>query len=165
MDPRIGDNSASCPECGAPRLDGMTCWDQLGLLLAWEAEDSALAAEHFLTVASYNLQHPAQFTDEALAGLRAAFVEHLDRGMAVVEIRRHAGHAFAGTRRVLRGGRLPSTKAHDSCHRGQGAPARTPIATPCVWRWESPSSPRGPYPPLAPQVLDTYTSVYDEQDR
>ena len=61
-----------CPECGAPRVGGLACWEQLGVLLAWEHDDPALQREHFLTVASYNLQHPARFTDDAIAGLREA---------------------------------------------------------------------------------------------
>lgn len=47
----------TCPECGAPTGDGLTCWEQLGSILAWEYNDPALMAEHFLTVASYNLQN------------------------------------------------------------------------------------------------------------
>jgi hypothetical protein len=94
--------AATCPECGAPTVDGMGCWEQLGAVLAWEAHDPELAAEHFLTVASYNLQHPAQFTDEALAGLRASFIDRLDRGVAVEELRRRASRAFEGKRRVLK---------------------------------------------------------------
>jgi hypothetical protein len=39
-----------CPECGAPRVNGMTCWEMLGMLLAWEYDDPELQAEHFLTV-------------------------------------------------------------------------------------------------------------------
>jgi hypothetical protein len=93
---------ATCPECGAPVVDGLTCWEQLGLLIAWEFEDPELQAEHFLTVSAYNLQHPAQFTDEALAGLRAMFVEHLDNGLTVTEIRRRVGRGFAGNTRVLK---------------------------------------------------------------
>ena len=91
-----------CPECGATQRDGMTCWEMLGALLAWEYDDPELLAEHFLTVASYNLQHPAQFTDAALDGLRAAFIEHLDRGMGVAEIRRRVGKVAAGATRVLK---------------------------------------------------------------
>ena len=67
-----------CPECGAPSVNGTTCWEVLGALLAWEYDDPELQAEHFLTVASYNLQHPAQFTETALAGLQAVFIERLD---------------------------------------------------------------------------------------
>ncbi len=91
-----------CPECGAPQVDGMSCWEQLGLLIAWEYQDPELQAKHFLTVASYNLQHPAQFTDATLAGLRAVFIEHLDHGLTVEEIRRRVGRASAGNTRVLR---------------------------------------------------------------
>ena len=91
-----------CPECGAATLDGMTCWEQLGLLLAWEYDDPELQAQHFLTVASYNLQHPAQFVDDALDGLRDLFVEHIDNTLAVEEIRRRVGRSAEGARRVLR---------------------------------------------------------------
>jgi hypothetical protein len=80
----------------------MSCWDQLGLLLAWEYEDPELQAEHFLTVASYNLQHPAQFTDAAIAGLRAVFIEYLDQGLSVAEVRRRVGRPAAGQARVRR---------------------------------------------------------------
>jgi hypothetical protein len=92
----------ACPECGARAVDGLGCWEQLGMLLSWEGNDPALQAEHFLTVAAYNLQHPAQFTDAALAGLRAALVDRLDRGVADVELRRRAARQFEGPARVLR---------------------------------------------------------------
>ncbi|HWI64336.1 MAG TPA: DUF5946 family protein [Symbiobacteriaceae bacterium] len=92
----------TCPECGAPLVDGLTCWEQLGAVLAWEGDDPELAAQHFLTVASYNLQHPAQFTDEAIAGLRIAFIEHLDHGLPVSEIRKRNAKTYAGTKRVMR---------------------------------------------------------------
>ncbi len=92
----------TCPECGGPPTDGLDCSGQLGAVLAWEVDDAELRAEHFLTVATYNLQHPAQFTDEALAGLRAAFIEHLDHGLPVEAIRQRAARAFEGSRRVLK---------------------------------------------------------------
>jgi hypothetical protein len=92
----------TCPECGAPAVEGLTCWEQLGALLAWESQDPELAAEHFLTVATYNLQHPAQFTDDAFAGLRTAFIAHLDDGLPVQEIRRRMADTYAGSRRVLK---------------------------------------------------------------
>ena len=98
-----GDPSVeTCPECGAPRVDGLACWDQFGQLLAWEADDAELRAVHFLSVASYNLQHPAQFTDDAIAGLRQSYIDHLDRGIPVAEIRRRASSAFEGSKRVRR---------------------------------------------------------------
>ena len=92
----------TCPECGAPLVDGMTCWEQLGGILAWEAQDPELQAVHFLTVATYNLQHPAQFTDEAVAGLRSALIDHLDQGVAVEKLRRRASQAYEGKRRVFK---------------------------------------------------------------
>ena len=55
---------------------------------------------HFLTVACYNLQHPAWFTDEAIAGLRQGFIDHLDRGVPVAELRRRASAAVEGSKRV-----------------------------------------------------------------
>ena len=97
-----GDVAATCPECGAPHVDDLTCWEQLGAILAWEWQDPALQAQHFLTVASYNLQHPAQFTDAALAGLRAHYVEHLDRGTPVAELRHRVGRLAEGSRRILK---------------------------------------------------------------
>lgn len=94
--------SDACPECGALRVDGLNCWEQLGVIGAWEWQDLALLAQHYLTVASYNLQHPAQFTDAAIDSLRELFVAHLDQGMAVVEVRRRAAQSTAGSVRVLK---------------------------------------------------------------
>ena len=91
-----------CPECGAPTVDKLNCWEQLGALIAWEYDDSELRAEHFLTVASYNLQHPAQFTDEALSELRASYMAYLDKGPGVQELRRRAARRFEGSTRVLK---------------------------------------------------------------
>lgn len=92
----------ACPECGAPQAEGLACWDRLGGIIAWEYEDPELLAVHFLTVASYNLQHPASFTEEAIEGLRAMFVEALDNGLTVGEIRRRMADRFEGARRVKR---------------------------------------------------------------
>src|SRR5579884_307642 len=92
----------TCPECGAPVVNGMTCWEQLGGVLAWEYDDPELMAEHFLTVAGYNLQHPAQFADEAIAGLRASFIDHLDHSVPVSYIRRRNAAANEGQKRVLK---------------------------------------------------------------
>jgi hypothetical protein len=72
------------------------------MLLAWEADDPDLRAEHFLIVASYNLQHPAQFTEEALANLRAGLIQRLDNGVAVSELLRRASRQFEGPTRVLK---------------------------------------------------------------
>ena len=102
MEPSTDQIVTTCPECGAARVNGLKCWEQVGEILAWEYQDQELANEHFLTVASYNIQHPAQFTVEALDGLRAALVEHLDHGTSVRELRRRAASAYEGHKRVLR---------------------------------------------------------------
>lgn len=102
MDRDARDDLATCPECGALWSSGLTCWDQFGAILAWESQDPELLAEHFLTVASYNLQHPAQFTDEALADLRTAFVDRLDHHVPVEHLRRRAAKTYAGKKRVLK---------------------------------------------------------------
>jgi uncharacterized protein DUF5946 len=72
----------------------------LGQILAWEVDDPDLATAHFLTVASYNLQHPASFTDEAIAGLRKLFVDAIDHGLPTVELRRRASRMAAGQRHL-----------------------------------------------------------------
>ncbi|MBE2236895.1 MAG: hypothetical protein IAE81_03835 [Caldilineaceae bacterium] len=92
----------ACAECGAPRVEGMSCWEQFGALLAWEWQDPALQAAHFLIVASYNLQHPAQFTDEALAGLRTALVDYLENDATIAHLRGRISHLAEGKTRVLR---------------------------------------------------------------
>jgi len=96
------DHAPYCSECGASRVNGLTCWEMLGALIAWEYDDADLRAEYFLTVASYNLQHPAQFSEATLAGLQAVFVERLDNGLGIAEIRRRVGKATTGAARVLK---------------------------------------------------------------
>jgi hypothetical protein len=100
MSEHVSPEQVFCPECGAAMSNGMRCWEMLGAILAWEYQDPELLAEHFLTVASYNLQHPAQFTEDTLAGLRAVFVERVDGGLGIAEIRRRVGKVAAGATRV-----------------------------------------------------------------
>ena len=83
------DEQVECAECGALQSP-LTCRARLELLLAWEVDDEALRELHFLTVASFNLQHPAVFTDQARAGLEEAFRGYLDGQVTVAEIRRRA---------------------------------------------------------------------------
>lgn len=92
----------SCPECGADERGGVACWDQLLTVLAWEQDDPELAALHFLTVATHNLQHPSKFQTSAYEGLRAAFAEHLDLGTPTAAIRSRIGRVTQGATRVLR---------------------------------------------------------------
>ena len=93
---------ASCPQCGADKIKGMTCREQLAGILAWEWHDPVLYAEHFFTVASYNLQHPAQFTDESIVKLREAFIDHLDNGTPTKVLRRRMAKFATGEKKVLK---------------------------------------------------------------
>lgn len=95
-------NPTSCPECGAPESMGMNCREQFWGILAWEWQDPELSAEHFLTVASYNLQHPAQFTDEAIEKLQELFIDHLDNGTPVSYLRQQVARTAAGNKKVLK---------------------------------------------------------------
>jgi hypothetical protein len=101
-----------CNECGAPHLHGMNCWEMLGGLLAWEAHDPALLAEHFLSVASYNIQHPAQFVDTAIIQLQNGFIGYLDGSM---------GHDH---RRCLRA-RSTGGRRRSRAYLGRHYPSRT----------------------------------------
>lgn len=94
----------ACPECGAPPIDGMGCFEQMGAVCAWEWNDPELAALHFVTVASYNLQHPAQFTDEVLRNLAIAYREALDEGLSNREVLRRTRERwdYQGSKRILR---------------------------------------------------------------
>ncbi|MBM7841911.1 DUF5946 family protein [Herpetosiphon giganteus] len=94
--------SDMCAECGAPQVEGLSCWEQLGGLIAWEYNDPALHARHFLVVACYNLQHPAQFTAAALAELWVGFNDYLDHGVSAATLRQQAAKRYAGATRVLR---------------------------------------------------------------
>lgn len=89
-----------CAECGAPLVNGMNCWEQLGGIIAWEYQDAELLAEHFKTVASYNIQHPAMYTEEAVSGLKKTLIEHLDEGLTIAEIRKRNGKAYNGKKKV-----------------------------------------------------------------
>jgi hypothetical protein len=101
-----------CLECGAPRVNGMTCQEQLAAILGWENQDRDLFNEHFFTVASFNLQHPAQFTDVALDALRSGFIEVFDGTTPFETLRRRTAARFEGKRRVLKdeADRLPSLR-------------------------------------------------------
>jgi hypothetical protein len=92
----------NCSECGALSHDGLTCQERLHRMLALEHSDPELQSLHFLTVAAYNLQHPAQFIAEALEGLRRSFSEYLDNKINTDEIRERANRDYNGPKRVLK---------------------------------------------------------------
>ncbi|HEX9795992.1 MAG TPA: DUF5946 family protein [Anaerolineales bacterium] len=100
--PQEETGTASCPECGALYPGGMNCRQMLASVLGWEGKDPELAALHYQIVASFNLQHPGQLTDEAHTALRDSFVGYLAGELTPAEIRRQMAAAFEGRKRVLR---------------------------------------------------------------
>lgn len=92
----------TCPECGATSLDGLDCQGMFGVLLAWEWQDPELLSVHFLTVSSYQLQHPASLTDDAVGGLQTACARFLDGEVTTEQIRVHTARAYDGAARVRR---------------------------------------------------------------
>src|SRR5262249_52490013 len=109
-----GRMTATCPECGAPLPDGMSCIDRFHALLLLESEVAAAPAEssggrgefaHFYAVGSYVLQHPTSmsYTAEALAGLRQNVSDHLAGRVTLAELRHRVRRAANGATRVTRG--------------------------------------------------------------
>jgi hypothetical protein len=82
--------------------EGVTCQEQLAEVLGWESIDRELFQLHFYTVACFNLQHPAQFTDEAVQQLRSTFVAAIDGTTPLETLRRDMGARFEGKRPVLK---------------------------------------------------------------
>jgi hypothetical protein len=119
--------SATCPECGAALPEAGTCRDFFHELLALEAQvpDGPGELPHFLAVASYNLQHPSQFTEEALIGLCATLADLLAGRATLEDIRRRTRHAVNGPTRVLRQPDDP---------RPTGWPTAWPLTVTHAWR-------------------------------
>ena len=91
----------NCSECGALSHDGLTCQERLHGILGLEQVDTELQLLHYLTVAAYNIQHPAQFTDDALAGLRESFSDYLEGRITIGDIKEY-NREFNGAKRVLK---------------------------------------------------------------
>lgn len=91
----------NCPECGALSHDGLTCQERLYGLVSLEQADPEIQSLHFLTMAAYNLQHPARFTSEAVEGLRRSFAEYLDNKITLGEIKQQS-QEFNDPKCVLR---------------------------------------------------------------
>lgn len=91
----------TCPECGGAEVDGMNCWEQLGSLGILEFQDPELMSLHFYTVACYNIQHPAKFTDEAIQELKKLFSEAVDKNWSNEQVRKKIGRKWDGKGNVL----------------------------------------------------------------
>ena len=91
----------NCPECGAMSHDGLTCQERLHRILVLERADPELQALHFLTVAAYSIQHPTQFADDAILGLRKSFSDYLDGRITIEDIKQR-NRVYNGPKRVLK---------------------------------------------------------------
>lgn len=91
-----------CPECGAPQTNGLSCFDMFGIVLSWEAFDQDLLNLHFWTVATYNLQHPAQFTEKAIEGLQEVYLEAYEKNIPISYIRNKMSRLTDGKFNVMK---------------------------------------------------------------
>ncbi len=101
---------ATCDECGASVRDDLACRGQFDELLALEFSDPRAGRVHFLTVACYQLQHPATFplTPSGTEHLVGALRDVVVLGLPVTEVRDRMSGAFAGdARAVARGSAEP----------------------------------------------------------
>src|SRR5262245_50680888 len=95
-----------CPECGGPVPEGGSCRDNFHALLLLESGMPGGPGEvpHFYAVSSYALQHPESmgYAAEALAGLQACLVDHLDGRATLDTVRRRVRRGIEGAKRVTR---------------------------------------------------------------
>ena len=61
-----------------------------------------LSIPHFQTAASFTLQHPVRFIDQAIPQLRTTFLEAMHGASSLNGLRRRMGRRFQGGKRVLR---------------------------------------------------------------
>jgi hypothetical protein len=96
--------TSTCPECGAPLPEGVSCRDYFHELLVLEGQVPGAAGglPHLLAVAAYNLQHPSAFMPAALFGLRRTLADVLAGRATVDDARRRARYATDGETRVIR---------------------------------------------------------------
>jgi hypothetical protein len=83
-------------------------FDEL-LALEWRVEGGPGTLVHFLAIASYNLQHPSEFTPDALRGLRRALHDALSGQATIDGLLRRARALTEGATRVRRRDDTPLT--------------------------------------------------------
>jgi hypothetical protein len=89
---------AVCLQCGA-----IGCKDKYGEMLALEFEQPTIfGAVHHITVNCYNLQHPAEFSDEALAWMKEALHDIVEHDLPGPALLKRARSTFGGDYRVRR---------------------------------------------------------------
>lgn len=90
----------TCPDCGAPMKNDLTCQEMFDELLAREFSDPACGAVHHLTVLCYNLQHPGAFSEESIQWSISALT-------AAVKQKWTAEDILSDNRRNLSGKKVP----------------------------------------------------------
>jgi hypothetical protein len=90
----------TCPECGAPWTDGVTCTADFHQMLFWENQRPELGAVHHLMVLSFNLQHPSVYLLEMLASARQMLADFLEGRLTPQEFRRQNKQRLSSTERT-----------------------------------------------------------------
>jgi hypothetical protein len=76
-------------------VEGKTCREAFEELIAREFQYPVCGQVHHLTVLCYDLQHPRQFTPQALAWSQDALRAAVEEGVSPVELRRRARQQFS----------------------------------------------------------------------
>jgi hypothetical protein len=98
----------ACPDCGADIPDGENCHGKFEQLLAHEyAFPQAFGTVHHMTVAAYSLQHPRDYSRDALKLWRVILAESLDGLTTPTQFLERARAQFSGGLRVREKGALP----------------------------------------------------------
>jgi len=99
-----GAGDCVCEQCGSPLVGSERCRGFFDKLLALEFEDRDAFAEHHLTVACYQLQHPKGFSGEAVEAWCEVVRASLEYGTPPTAIRRAMSARFEGATQVRREG-------------------------------------------------------------
>jgi hypothetical protein len=80
---------STCPDCGAPQTDEMTCQTAFDTFLSLEYVDPAYGAVHFLTVACFMIQHN-RYSDVGLIWIQNTLGEYLEKDLSLDQLRQLA---------------------------------------------------------------------------
>lgn len=89
----------TCPECGVPWTDGVTCTDDFHQMLFWENQRTELGAVHHLMVLSFNMQHPSVYSPEMLGSARQMLADFLEGKVTTQEFRLRNKQRLSSTTR------------------------------------------------------------------
>nr|WP_145159338.1 DUF5946 family protein [Paenibacillus terrae] len=91
----------TCVLCNADLPQGITCESIFNEFLALEFNDPSYGRVHFLTVASYMVQHQG-YSDEMYAWIQSALQKHLEEGYATELIRQDMAKGPGSTKGIRR---------------------------------------------------------------